>query len=253
MHKVRSWGNISRQDTLFELCCAGPNRFKAAQNAAHTLGSFSQPEFLKRGADPRTVKQCALHAVAASLVRESGALHGACANAGFDVPLGDSVCFDRVSGFLQVGAGATPSRCVPPCGQRDSDQTTDVDGEFCETDRLHEVLETTAALSLAAETDQLHAESGSSGAHVCWHPGGHSARRGRVGGLRLRGQAHSRLGDFVLDPLSSSHHVDHVHTRNVGCAHGEHDLHECTHEFMSGYTCCTREFIWVAHCTREFR
>ena len=24
----------------------------------------------------------------------------------------------------------------------------------------------------------------------------------------------------------SSHHVDHVHTRSVGCAHGEHDLHD---------------------------
>ena len=64
------------------------------------------------------MKQCALRAVAASLVRESGALHGVRANTGFDVPLGDSVYLDRVSGFLQVGAGASPSRCVPPCGQR---------------------------------------------------------------------------------------------------------------------------------------
>ena len=59
------------------------------------------------------MKQCVLHAVAASLVRESGALHGARANAGFDVPLEGSVCLDGVSGILQVGAGATPSRCVP--------------------------------------------------------------------------------------------------------------------------------------------
>ena len=137
-----------------------------------------------------------MNAVAASLVRESGALHGARANAGFDVPLVDSVCLDDVSGFLQVGAGATPSRCVPLCGQRDSDQTADVGGEFCETDRLHEVLETKAASSLVAEsdrqhevletkaasslvaeTDQLHADSESSGARVCWHPGGHSAWR----------------------------------------------------------------------------
>ena len=172
------------------------------------------------GAEPQTVKQCALHAVTASLVRKSVALHGA------RVPLRDSVCFDRVSGFLQVGAGATPSRCVPPCGQRDSDQTADVDGEFCETDRLHEVLESTAAPSLVAETDQLRAESESSGPRVCWHPGGHSAWRGRVGGLRLRRQAHGRLGDFIVDPLSASHHVDHVHTRSVGCVHGEHDLHD---------------------------
>ena len=69
-------------------------------------------------------------------------------------------CFDGVSGFLQVGAGATPSRCIPPCGQRDSDQTADVDGVHrflavssfvAETDRLHEVLETKAASSLMAE------------------------------------------------------------------------------------------------------
>ena len=39
---------------------------------------------------------------------------------------------------------------VSPCGQRDSDQTADVDGEFCETDRLHAVLETKAASSLVA-------------------------------------------------------------------------------------------------------
>ena len=178
--------------------------------------------------------------------------------------MGDSVCFGRVSGYLQVGAGASPSRCVPPCGQRDSDQTADVDGEFCETDRLHEVLETktasslvaesdqlhavlestaaswlvagtdrlhvmlesTAAPSFATETDELHAESESSGARVCWHSGGHSAWRGRVGGLRLRRQAHSRLGDFVVDLLSSSHLVDHIHTRSVGYAHGEHELHD---------------------------
>ena len=97
-----------------------------------------------------------MHAIAASLVRESGAFHGVRANAGFGVPLEDSVCFD-VSGFLQVGAGASTSRCVPPCGQRDSDQTADVDGEFCETDRLHEVSQTKAVSSLVAETDQLHA------------------------------------------------------------------------------------------------
>ena len=28
-----------------------------------------------------------------------------------------------------------------------------------------------------------------------------------------------------MDSSSSSHHVDHVHTRSVGCAHGEHVLH----------------------------
>ena len=47
-----------------------------------------------------------------------------------------------------------------------------------------------------------------------------------VGGLRLRRQAHSSFVDLVSDSVSSSHHVDHVHTRSVGCAHGEHDLHD---------------------------
>ena len=32
----------------------------------------------------------------------------------------------------------------------------------------------------------------------------------RVGGLRLRRQAHSKLVDFVSESSSSSHHVDHV-------------------------------------------
>ena len=95
---------------------------------------------MNKGAEPQTV--------AASLVRESGALHGVRANAGFDVPLEDSVCLDGVSGSLQVDAGAAPSHCVPQCGQRDS--------AFCETDRLHEVLETEAASSLVAESDRLH-------------------------------------------------------------------------------------------------
>ena len=89
-----------------------------------------------------------------------------------------------------------------------------------ETGRQRAVSESTAASSFVAETGQLHAELESSGAGVGWHPGGHSAWRGRVGGL------HSRLGYFVVDSLSSSHHVDHVHTRSVGCAHGEHDLHD---------------------------
>ena len=84
------------------------------------------------------MKQCALLAVAASLVRESGGLHGVRANAGFDVPLDDSVCLDGVSGILQVGAGALSSRCV---GQRDSEQAADVDGEFHDTERLYAVSE----------------------------------------------------------------------------------------------------------------
>ena len=49
------------------------------------------------------------------------------------------------------------------------------------------------------------------------------ASRG-VGGPRLRRQAHNRLVGRVSDSLSSSHHVDHVHTRSAGCAHGVHDV-----------------------------
>ena len=237
---------------FFELCSAGPNRFKAAQNAAHTPGSFSQPEFLKKGAEPQTVKQCALRAVAASLVRESGALHGAGANAGFDVPLDDSVCLDGVSGILEVDGGALPSRCV---GQRDSDQAADVDGEFHETDCVHRVLEKTSVSSFGAETGRLRTVSESlvAPALVAETDRLRAAWRSRVGGLRLRRQAHSRSGNFVVECLSSSHHIDHVHARSVGCGHGEHDLHDARPNSCFGYTCCTREFTWVAQCTREFR
>ena len=42
----------------------------------------------------------------------------------------------------------------------------------------------------------------------------------------MRREAHSRSGSFVENSSSSSHHVDHVHTRSVGCADGEHDLHD---------------------------
>ena len=134
-HQVRRWCNISRrkssgndEDTFFELCCAGPNRFKAVKNAAHSPGSFSQPEFLEKGAEPQTVEQCALHAVAATLVPEFGVPHDAREDAGFDSLLG---C---VGADVPLGASATPSRCVLKCGQRDSDQTADVDGEFHERD-----------------------------------------------------------------------------------------------------------------------
>ena len=53
-----------------------------------------------------------------------------------------------------------------------------------------------------------------------------TAWRSRVRGLRLRQEAHSRSGSFVENSSLSSHHVGHVHTRSVGCAHGEHDLHD---------------------------
>ena len=64
------------------------------KKVVHTPGSFSRPEFLIKGAEPQTVKQRVSRAVAASL----------------------------------VGAGATPSRCVPKCGQRDSEQTAEDQG-----------------------------------------------------------------------------------------------------------------------------
>ena len=63
--------------------------------------------------------------------------------------------------------------------------------------------------------------------------GGHSAWRSRDRGLRLRREAHSRTGNFVVNSLSSSRHVDHVHTRSVGRAHGEHILHgACTNSCL---------------------
>ena len=189
-----------------------------------------------------------MHTAAASLVRESGVLHCVRANAGFDVPLEDSVCLDGVSGNLQVDAGVAPSRCVPQCGQRDS--------ALCETDRLHEVLDSFIASASVAETERLHmvSENLVASASVAETDrlltmsenlvatavelesdrlfevteslaapgvsGDHSAWRSRVGGLRLRRQAHSRSGSFVENSSLSSHHVDHLHTRGVCCAHG---------------------------------
>ena len=153
MHNSRSWGDISRrkssgneEDTFFQLWCAGPNRFKAAKNAVHTSGSFSRPEFLNKGAEPQTVKQCIFHTAAASLVRESGVLPGVRAGAGFGVPLEDS-CLDGLSGNLQIATGVAPSRCVPQRRQRDS--------ALCETERLHIVSENLVASASVAETDRL--------------------------------------------------------------------------------------------------
>ena len=85
-------------------------------------------------------------------------------------------------------------------------------------------LETLLASSLVAETVRLPAVLEDSGARVCL-PFGHSAWRSRVRGLRLRREEHSRSGNFVVDSLSSSRHVDQVLTRSVGRVHGEHILH----------------------------
>ena len=50
-----------------------------------------------------------------------------------------------------------------------------------------------------------------------------------AGVLRLRRQARGRYLELVgaSDSLSSSHHVDHVHTRSVGCAHGVDAWNSC--------------------------
>ena len=149
--------------------------------------------------------------LSASLVRESGALHGACANADFDVPLVDSVCLDGVPGLLQVGASALPSRCV---GQRD---------EFRESDRLLAVSENLA-------------EPGVSGGHSAW--------RSRVGGLRLRRQAHSRSGNFVVDSSSSSHHVDSAR----GNSGGQSNSYRCTFNSCGGVRGGTKPTKMITRC-----
>ena len=185
-----------------------PTGSRQSKNAAQSPGSFSRPEFLEKGAEPQTVEQCASHVVAATLVREFGVPHDARENAGFDV---SSACdgADVASGapLRVLGASATPSRCVPKCGQQDSDQTADVDGELpllhrlkavsssvFETGRLHAVLEVQFHL-VEGLLSLLQAFLGILivtllGVVIDVSPGC------RAGGLRLRRQAHSRLVDF---------------------------------------------------------
>ena len=93
-----------------------------------------------------------------------------------------------------------------------------------ETDRLLTMSENLVATAVEPESDRLLAATESLAAPGV--SGDHSAWRSRVGGLRLRRQAHSRSGSFVENSSLSSHHVDHLHTRGVCCAHGEHDLHD---------------------------
>ena len=182
--------------------------------------------------------QCASHTAAVSLVRECDVLHGVRANVGSDVSLED-VCL--VSGNLQVNADAV----------------------LCETDRLHAMSESGGAGASADVSRHLHGASAGanswlvrSGAGSSWvRPAVaagfsrhlHGASSGApanvddfsgagsagvascgVRGLRLRKEAHSRSGSgsFVENSSLSSHHVDHLHTRGVCCAHGEHDLHD---------------------------
>ena len=42
----------------------------------------------------------------------------------------------------------------------------------------------------------------------------------------MAARSRSGLGSFVRNSSLSSHHVDHLHTHGVCCAHGEHDLHD---------------------------
>ena len=63
-------------------------------------------------------------------------------------------------------------------------------------------------------------------------------------------QAHSRLGNFVVVSLSSSHHVDHVHTRSDGCEHGEHDLHDARTNSCLGTHAARVNSLGFAQCTQ---
>ena len=180
------------------------------------------------------------------------------------MPFDCSVCLDDVSGTLQVDVGALPcvgqrdefheterlhavsESFIASASVAETDRLHTVSENLvasafvAETERLHMVSENLVASASVAETDRLHtmsenlvasaflAESDrllavweSLAVQLCLH----SAWRSIVGGLRLRRQAHSMSGNVVVDSSSSSHHVDHVHTRSVGCAHGEHVLH----------------------------
>ena len=100
-----------------------------------------------------------------------------------------------------------------------------------ETDRLLTMSENLIASAVEPESDRLLAATESLAASGV--SGGYSGWRRRDRGLRLRREAHSRSGSFVENSLSSSCHVDHVHTRSVGRAHGEHFLHAaCTNSCL---------------------
>ena len=248
IYKAHSLGNIYRrkssgneEDSFFQFCCAGPNRFKAAKNAAHTPGSFSRPEFLNKGAEPQTVTQCASHTAAVSLVRECDVLHGVRANVGSDVSRGDVslvpgnlqvnadavLCeTDRLPAMLEsggAGASADVSRRLhgASAGANSWLVRNHADAVLCETDRLHVMSEsgdagTSAGVSRHLQDASPGVPAGFAGVASCG-----------VRGQRLMKAAHSRSGSGSFVQNSSlSHHVDHLHTHGVCCAHGEHDLHD---------------------------
>ena len=122
------------------------------------------------------MEQCAPHAAAATLVRESGDLYDDrdSLSAGAQARVAD-ISSGAPLRALGAQSGAKPSRCVPKCGERDGAQTADMDGELPLPHRLK------AVSSLVAETDRLHAMLESGGrpavvvAGVSRHPDGDSA------------------------------------------------------------------------------
>ena len=97
-----------------------------------------------------------------------------------------------------------------------------VDAVLCETDRLHVMSESGDAGTSAGVSRHLH--DASPGVPACFVGIASCGVRGQ----RLMKAAHSRSGSgsFVWNSSLSSHHVDHLHTHGVCCAHGEHDLHD---------------------------
>ena len=269
LYRRKSSGN--EEDPFFQPCCAGPNRFKTAKNAAHTPGSFSRPEFLNKGAEPQTVKQYVPYIAAVSLERGCDELHGDRAHVCSDVSVvpgnlqvdadaarfvsdrmpsvsesGGAVASANVSWhhhdasagcenveqykLLEIGhAGAcargswhlygAPRRARPHVTVQSGDAGTSADvarhhhdaSAGCETVEQYEMSE--IGFAGAAARVARHLPDASSGV-----PGGSR--------LIVAARSRSGLGSFVRNSSLSSHHVDHLHTHGVCCAHGEHDLHD---------------------------
>ena len=143
----------------------------------------------------------------------------------------------------------------------DSNQNADVDGEFCETDRLHAVLETKTASSLVAGTDQLHAESESTAAPSFAAVSCTRSRRAVVhvpvgilvvtllGVAELVATSAKQVGRFCCGSFVVISPCDHIHTQGVGCAHGAHDLHDARSNSCLG-THAARVNSFVLHSAR---
>ena len=164
---------------------------------------------MNEGAEPQTVKQYVPAAV--SLERGCDELHGDRAHVCSDVSVvpgnlqvdADAARFmsDRMPSVLESGAGASAN-----ISRHHHDASAG-----CETVEQYELLEIGHAGSCARVSRHLP-----------------DAFSGVAGGSRLIVAARSRsgLGSFVRNSSLSSHHVDHLHTHGVCCAHGEHDLHD---------------------------